>query len=94
MVMETTRAKCELQNVGYTYEDDIQALHDVSLCIYPNQITVVFGPAGGGKSTLLRLLNRLNDLIPGRRLEGRVLLDGDDLYVPLIYLFLEKSFCI
>jgi phosphate transport system ATP-binding protein len=82
MVMETTRAKCELQHVSYTYEDDIQALSDVSLSIYPNQITAIFGPAGSGKSTLLRLLNRLNDLIPGRRLDGRVLLDGDDLYAP------------
>jgi len=60
----------------------VQALRDVTLRIYPNQITAVFGPAGGGKSTLLRLLNRLNDLIPGRRLEGRVLLDGEDVYAP------------
>ena len=82
MVMETPHAKCELQNVSYTYEDDVQALRGVNLCIYPNQITAILGPAGGGKSTLLRLLNRLNDLIPGRRLEGHVLLDGDDLYAP------------
>ncbi len=69
-----------LDKVSYTYEDGVQALCDVNLRIYPNQITVIFGPAGGGKSTLLRLLNRLNDLIPGRRLEGRVLLDGEDIY--------------
>jgi phosphate transport system ATP-binding protein len=81
MVMNT-QAKCELQNVSYIYEDGVQALHDVSLRIYPGQITAIFGPAGGGKSTLLRLLNRLNDLIPGRRLEGRVMLDGEDLYAP------------
>jgi len=77
-----TRSKFELQNVSYIYEDGVQALYDVNLCIYPNQITAVFGPAGGGKSTLLRLLNRLNELIPGRRLEGRVLLDGEDIYAP------------
>ena len=71
-----------LDRVSYTYEDGVQALRDVTLRIYPNQITAVFGPAGGGKSTLLRLLNRLNDLIPGRRLEGRVLLDGEDVYAP------------
>ena len=74
--------KFELQNVSYTYEDGVRALHDVSLRIHPGEITTIFGPAGGGKSTLLRLLNRLNDLIPGRRLEGRVLLDGEDIYAP------------
>ncbi|MDY7078135.1 MAG: phosphate ABC transporter ATP-binding protein [Chloroflexota bacterium] len=74
--------KLALDNISYTYEDGVQALHDVSLCIYPNQITVIFGPAGGGKSTLLRLTNRLNDLTPGRRMKGRVLLDGEDIYAP------------
>jgi phosphate transport system ATP-binding protein len=81
-MVENTHPKCELKDVSYTYEDGIQALHDIDLCIYPNQITTIFGPAGGGKSTLLRLLNRLNDLIPGRRLEGQVLLDGEDIYAP------------
>jgi phosphate transport system ATP-binding protein len=81
MVMKP-QAKCELQGVSYIYEDGVQALRDVNLRIFPKQITAIFGPAGGGKSTLLRLLNRLNDLIPGRRLEGRVLLDGEDLYAP------------
>jgi len=77
-----TQPKCELQKVSYTYEDGVQALHDISLRIYPNQVTTIFGPAGGGKSTLLRLLNRLNDLIPERRLEGSVLLDGENIYAP------------
>lgn len=71
-----------LENVSYTYEDGTQGLRGINLSIYANQITAIFGPAGGGKSTLLRLLNRLNDLIPGRRLEGRVLLDGEDIYAP------------
>ena len=71
-----------LDRVSYTYEDGVRALCDVSLRICPNQITAIFGPAGGGKSTLLRLLNRLNDLVPGRRREGRVLLDGEDIYAP------------
>ena len=71
-----------LDHVSYTYEDGVQALCDVSLRICPNRITAIFGPAGGGKSTLLRLLNRLNDLVPGRRREGRVLLDGEDIYAP------------
>jgi phosphate transport system ATP-binding protein len=71
-----------LDKVSYTYEDGVRALQDVSLHVNPNQTTVVFGPAGSGKSTLLRLLNRLNDVISGRQLEGRVLLDGDDIYAP------------
>jgi phosphate transport system ATP-binding protein len=78
--MEKSSPKFLLDQVSYTYEDGVQALCDVSLRIYPNEITVIFGPAGGGKSTLLRLLNRLNDLIPGRSLKGCVLLDGEDVY--------------
>jgi phosphate transport system ATP-binding protein len=72
--------KLAFENVSYTYEDGIQSLRNVNLCIDANRITSVFGPAGSGKSTLLRLMNRLNDLIPGRTLEGRVLLDGEDIY--------------
>lgn len=79
---ESRVEKFLLENVSYTYEDGVQSLRNVNLRIYPNQITVIFGPAGSGKSTLLRLLNRLNELIPGRRLEGHVLLDGEDIYAP------------
>lgn len=79
---EARAEKFLLENVSYTYEDGVQSLRNVNLRIYPNQITVIFGPASSGKSTLLRLLNRLNELIPGRRLEGRVLLDGEDIYAP------------
>nr|HID14060.1 phosphate ABC transporter ATP-binding protein [Anaerolineae bacterium] len=82
--MAKKRPKFFLDRVSYTYEDGVQALRGVSLRIYPNEITAIFGPAGGGKSTLLRLLNRLNDLIPGRRLEGRILLDGEDIYTPRV----------
>lgn len=74
--------KFSLERVSYTYEDGVRALRDISLRIHPNQITTIFGPAGGGKSTLLRLLNRLNDLVPGRQMEGQVLLDGEDIYAP------------
>jgi len=79
---ERMTEKFLFDRVSYTYEDGVRALSDISLSIYPNEITTIFGPAGGGKSTLLRLLNRLNDLIPGRRLEGRVLLDGENIYAP------------
>jgi phosphate transport system ATP-binding protein len=57
-----------------------QALHDVSLKIRQCYVTALIGPSGCGKSTFLRALNRMNDLIPGARLEGRVELDGHDVY--------------
>lgn len=57
-----------------------QALHDVSLSIVKNEVTALIGPSGCGKSTFLRTLNRMNDTIPGTRLEGKVKLDAMDLY--------------
>lgn len=56
------------------------ALHEVSLVVPPNAVTALVGPSGCGKSTLLRALNRMNDLVPGMRRDGRVLLDGEDIY--------------
>ncbi len=58
------------------------ALREVSLRVPPNAVTALIGPSGCGKSTLLRALNRMNDLVPGMRREGRVLLDGEDIYAP------------
>ncbi len=57
-----------------------QALQDVTIRIRPCFVTALIGPSGCGKSTFLRSLNRMNDLIPGTRLEGRVELDGEDVY--------------
>jgi len=71
--------KIRFEHVTYRYGDKV-ALRDVSLAIPARAITAVFGPAGGGKSTLLRLINRLNDLIEGVEMSGRVLLDGQDIY--------------
>ncbi len=59
-----------------------QALHDVHVQIHDRCVTALIGPSGCGKSTFLRSLNRMNDLIPGTRLEGRVELDGEDIYSP------------
>lgn len=64
------------------YYDGHQALKGINLDLYANEINVVFGPAGGGKSTLLRLLNRLNDLVENTSMEGQILLDGEDIYAP------------
>ena len=58
----------------------VTAISDVDLEIYRNLITAVIGPSGCGKSTFIRCLNRMNDLVPGARIEGNILYDGDDLY--------------
>ncbi len=57
-----------------------QALKDITLEIYKNTVTALIGPSGCGKSTFIRLLNRMNDLIPNTRVEGTLLLDGNDIY--------------
>ena len=57
-----------------------QALHDINLEIYQNRVTALIGPSGCGKSTFIRLLNRMNDLIPNARLEGKIVFDGKDVY--------------
>src|SRR5215510_10486582 len=57
-----------------------QALYDVSMKIRPQFVTALIGPSGCGKSTFLRSLNRMNDLIPGARMEGKVELDGENVY--------------
>ena len=62
------------------YYGDFKALKNVNLDIEPNKITAFIGPSGCGKSTLLKSLNRMNDLVPGCRIEGDILLDGEDIY--------------
>ena len=62
------------------YYGDFLAVEGVSLEIEPRSVTAFIGPSGCGKSTFLRTLNRMHEVIPGARVEGEVLLDGDDLY--------------
>jgi phosphate transport system ATP-binding protein len=81
MPIETHAAKIRIESVSYAY-DGKSALRDVTLEIPAHAITVVFGPAGGGKTTLLRVINRLNDLIEGTARSGRIFLDGQDIYAP------------
>ena len=57
-----------------------RALEDISVRIHPNLVTAFIGPSGCGKSTFLRTLNRMNDIIPGTRVEGQVLIDERDIY--------------
>ena len=59
---------------------DNQVLHDVSMEIEAGRVTAFIGPSGCGKSTFLRSLNRMNDTIAGARVEGEILLDGEDIY--------------
>jgi phosphate transport system ATP-binding protein len=74
-------AKVKIENLNFYY-GKTRALKDITLSIPPNQVTAFIGPSGCGKSTLLRTLNRMNDVIPGIRVEGLVELDGEDIYAP------------
>ena len=73
--------KFAIQNLN-TFYGRTQALKSVTLDVEANQILGVIGPSGSGKTSFLRTLNRLNDLLPDFRLEGRILLDGEDIYGP------------
>jgi phosphate transport system ATP-binding protein len=78
--------KIVIDHLSFSYSDGAEGLRDISLNIFSNEITALFGPAGGGKSTLLRALNRLNDLVQGTQMSGRILLDGplglEDIFAP------------
>ncbi len=62
------------------YYDDFQALKNISLDIKPKQITAFIGPSGCGKTTMLKTLNRMNDLVEGCKITGEVLLDGKSIF--------------
>jgi len=64
------------------YYGKFKAVEDVSLTIEPRTVTAFIGPSGCGKSTFLRTLNRMHEVIPGARVEGEVLIDGNNLYGP------------
>ena len=74
-------AKIEVEHLNFYYGSK-RALSDISVTVQDRQITALIGPSGCGKSTFLRCLNRMNDTIPGTRMEGGVLLDGQDIYAP------------
>jgi phosphate transport system ATP-binding protein len=66
------------------YYADFLAVHDVELTFGKGEVTALIGPSGCGKSTVLRCLNRMNDLVPGARVEGRVTYHGIDIYGPQV----------
>jgi len=71
--------KIDIKGVNFFYRSK-QALYGVSLPVVERQVTALIGPSGCGKTTLLRTLNRMNDLIPGTRTEGEAIMDGKNLY--------------
>ena len=66
--------KIQSERLNFFY-GETRALADISIAIHPNIVTAFIGPSGCGKSTFLRTLNRMNDIIPGTRVEGKVLID-------------------
>lgn len=74
-------SKISVSNLDFYY-GKAQALYDISLEIPASEVTAFIGPSGCGKSTFLRTLNRMNDTIPIARAEGKVLIDGKDIYAP------------
>ncbi|MCG2785813.1 MAG: phosphate ABC transporter ATP-binding protein [Anaerolineae bacterium] len=74
--------KIDIENFSLQYQDGTESLRNINLEIAANAVTVLFGPAGGGKSSLLRCLNRLNDLADVQKMSGRILIDGQDIFDP------------
>ena len=75
--------KISIQNLSLQYSDGTESLRDINLDIPDHAISVLFGPAGGGKSSLLRCLNRLNDLTEVQTISGKILLDGENILDPI-----------
>jgi phosphate transport system ATP-binding protein len=71
--------KIDVSRMNFYYGAN-KVLHDISVKIAPHQVTALIGPSGCGKSTFLRSLNRMNDIIPGARVEGSVRIDGTNIY--------------
>src|SRR3954464_3975905 len=69
----------EVENLNIYYSSFL-AVEDVTMTIRPQTVTALIGPSGCGKSTFLRSINRMHEVIPGARVEGKVVMDGQDLY--------------
>ena len=80
---EESLSSAELRTVDLSvYYGAFQALSDITMDVPTKQVTAIIGPSGSGKSTLLRVFNRMNDLIPGVRVNGKVLFKNEDIYAP------------
>ena len=79
--MTAAATAIEVRDFNFFYGDN-KVLHEIALDIPARQVTAFIGPSGCGKSTFLRSINRMNDIIPGARVEGLIALGGQDLYAP------------
>jgi phosphate transport system ATP-binding protein len=76
-------AKIDVADMNFYYGAR-RVLDGITMMVRPNEVTALIGPSGCGKSTFLRSLNRMNDIVPGTRVEGRILIDGQDIYAPAV----------
>ena len=79
--MDENGIKMSARNLKFYY-GSVQALKDVSMNMRENRVTALIGPSGCGKTTFLRCLNRMNDTVEGARVEGEILMDGQNIYHP------------
>lgn len=79
----SNKIKVKVENLNLYYGEN-HALKDVNMDIQENAVTAFIGPSGCGKSTFLKTLNRMNDLVDGVRIDGKVLLDGENIYDPSV----------
>jgi phosphate transport system ATP-binding protein len=75
--------KIDVRDMNFYYGTN-RVLHEINLKVVSHQVTAFIGPSGCGKSTFLRTLNRMNDIIPGTRVEGSVEIDGKSIYAPSV----------
>lgn len=81
---DKAKVKILVEDLSLQYSDGVEPLTNINLPIYERAINVLLGPSGGGKSSLLRTFNRLNDLADVEMISGRVLLDGEDILSPSV----------
>jgi phosphate transport system ATP-binding protein len=79
--MSDTQSAFTVEDLDFYYGTS-KALSKINIDIEPGKVTALIGPSGCGKSTFLRCLNRMNDTIPGTHVDGKILLDGEDIYDP------------
>jgi phosphate transport system ATP-binding protein len=80
-ILDVSSAKLETKDLKATY-GKVQALKGINMKFPENRVTAIMGPSGCGKSTLIRCLNRIHELTPGAKVQGEVILDGENIYAP------------
>lgn len=79
--------KISIRNLNFTYKDGTHALKNINLDIAPNELFVLLGPARSGKTTLMRLFNRMSDLTDNPTITGEILIDGQNIFEPQVDVF-------